>query len=153
MKTSQRGFVGALLLVLIVLLAGGVYVYVHTKSVSHPVVTNSQTSNPGPKGILLPSTCKVIGSNGYVEPLSMNRVIPNGHVLGENEWFVDCGSQNNNAARATLGPVLKNQGWILCDSGLATASWWKDGVITGVAEGVSRAGFTVSQSYDVPGCQ
>lgn len=63
---------------------------------------------------------------------------------GQNEWLIDCGSRNNNA-RGTIGASLEQQGWMACGSGLATASWWKDGVITTVIEGDGISPFRITQ--------
>lgn len=112
------------------------------KPVSTATVTVTQTtSGSGPTGILLPSDCKIVGSmsKGDVYP---DVTGPNGEalVLGGNEWSIDCGSNNGNA-RGTLGPVLKKQGWAECDFGLSTATWWKDGIATVIAEGSSGSAF------------
>lgn len=109
-----------------------------------------QILNSGPTGISFPVTCKIAGSAGSVDP-------SNGIALGENEWLINCGSANNGNARATMEPVLKQQGWAFCDSGLATASWWKAGTLTSINEGsADRAGvsypFSISQSQSASVC-
>lgn len=45
-----------------------------------------------------------------------------------------CTPTNNSNARGTLGPALSQQGWALCASGLASASWRKSGVMLGISE-------------------
>jgi photosystem II stability/assembly factor-like uncharacterized protein len=63
----------------------------------------------------------------------------------EEEWRVECGAAMNASARGTLAPVLSGDGWRLCGSGLATATWSKAGSQLGISEGsgVPGEGFVV----------
>lgn len=75
----------------------------------------------------------------------------------EKGWIVDCGKNTKNDARGFMGRILETQGWKFCDSGLANAHWWKNGVITGVSESENDSSaasypFHVSQSKGVE-CQ
>jgi hypothetical protein len=49
-------------------------------------------------------------------------------------WIIDCGKNTENNARGFMDNILKSQGWKFCESGLARAIWWKDGVLTTVVE-------------------
>lgn len=75
---------------------------------------------PAPTGFVIPQTC------AYVAP----------PIVGaeQTDWWIDCGATNNSNARGTLGPILSQQGWALCASGLASASWQKSGVMLGISE-------------------
>lgn len=84
------------------------------------------TANPAPTGFVLPQTCAFVAPPGVGQE--------------QTEWSVDCGAENNNKARATLGAPLTQQGWTLCGSGLATAQWKKDGVMLSVAESTLAPG-------------
>ena len=129
----KKGFIAPLLIIIIALLVlgGGAYVYTQNKQAN---VSKGPTPPMGPVGILLPSSCRTVGLVG-----DANHPFGNYH-FAEGTWLIDCGSTNNGNARATLGTVLVQQGWKFCDSGLAGASWWKDGVVTGVFEGSSYPG-------------
>lgn len=99
---------------------------------------DSQNLPSAPLGVMLPQNCRVVGSGSKMVDLAYK-------IFAGFEWSVDCGSRNNNA-RGTLGPALEQQGWKFCDSQTATGHWWKNGVITGIAEsaGVSYP-FKVTQ--------
>lgn len=91
---------------------------------------NTKLNKNSPVGFSLTNECKVVGWSGDNDPS-----IGNGkdYKLNDNEWLVDCGSKNN-SARGVMGPILEQQGWKFCSSHTATGSWWKDGVLTAVAE-------------------
>jgi hypothetical protein len=59
-------------------------------------------------------------------------------------WSIDCGVTTNNDARGFMGKILESQGWKFCDGQIATATWWKKGVMVRVME--SQAGHN-STSY------
>jgi photosystem II stability/assembly factor-like uncharacterized protein len=63
------------------------------------------------------------------------------------EWRLDCGAAMNANARGTLAPVLSGDGWRLCGSGLATATWSKGDAQLSISEasGVSGEGFVVAR--------
>lgn len=60
--------------------------------------------------------------------------------IAEREWRLDCGEERNRNARGTLGPGLMGQGWRLCASGLASATWAKGEVQVVIAEGSGAPG-------------
>jgi photosystem II stability/assembly factor-like uncharacterized protein len=82
--------------------------------------------------VALPSGCRVLST-----------------VLGTDqvEWRVDCGAAMNASARGTLGPALSADGWRLCGSGLASATWSKTDSQLRISEGsgVPGEGFVVVQ--------
>jgi hypothetical protein len=75
---------------------------------------------PAPTGFVVPQTCAYVASP----------------VVGvdQTDWWIDCGAANNSNARGTLGPVLSQQGWVLCASGLASAQWRKNALMLTIAE-------------------
>ena len=81
--------------------------------------TSPSENKPGPVGIILPATCHVTSQT-------------------PNSWMIDCGPTND--ARGVFGAIIEKQGWKYCDHGLASAYWWKDGVITTVSESPNENG-------------
>lgn len=114
-------------------------------SAAQPAETPSTTTGPAnappsvPLEIDLPPACIVVSPGRVVD--------------GAFEWSLDCGPLANVAARATLGRVLEEQGWTFCESGLAAARWWKNGITTTVleSEGASSP-FRVIQRGGQNGC-
>jgi len=82
--------------------------------------------------VALPSGCKILSTSQRTDQL---------------EWRLDCGAAMNASARATLAPLLESDGWRLCGSGLASATWSKAGAQVAIAEGsgVTGEGFVVAQ--------
>jgi photosystem II stability/assembly factor-like uncharacterized protein len=82
--------------------------------------------------LTLPSGCRILST-----------------VLGTDqvEWRVDCGAAMNASARGTLAPALSADGWRLCASGLATATWTKADSELSISEGsgVPGEGFVVAR--------
>ena len=82
--------------------------------------------------VTLPSGCRVLST-----------------VLGTDqvEWRIDCGAAMNASARGTLAPALSADGWRLCGSGLASATWSKTDSQLRISEGsgVAGEGFVVVQ--------
>ena len=82
--------------------------------------------------VALPSGCQILST-----------------VLGTDqvEWRVDCGAAMNASARGTLAPFLTGDGWRLCGSGLATATWTKADTQLSISEGsgVPGEGFVVAR--------
>ena len=82
--------------------------------------------------VALPSGCRIIST-----------------VLGTNqvEWRIDCGAALNASARGTLAPALAGEGWRLCASGLASATWTKADSQLSISEGsgVPGEGFVVAR--------
>jgi photosystem II stability/assembly factor-like uncharacterized protein len=82
--------------------------------------------------VALPSGCRVLST-----------------VLGTDqvEWRIDCGAAMNASARGTLAPALSADGWRLCGSGLASATWSKADSQLRISEGsgVPGEGFVVVQ--------
>lgn len=161
---NQKGFIVPLLLIIIALLlvGGGAYVFTQKNQASPAVSGNVElpqatsteqtatdttptTQSSGLTGVSLPVGCHVVGAVGDATHPASSYNFMGGTQL------IDCGSRNNNA-RGTLGPVLIQQGWVLCDSGLAHASWWKDGVTTSVNEGSGSGPFGLIQEQNSPNC-
>ncbi len=134
-----------MIVILAALLLGGAYVYKGKSSNTIGIQNPASGESTLQGAITLPETCKIVGTEGSMDPSSKE-------ALAKGEWLVDCGNDNNKA-RATLGPALTQQGWSLCDSGLARASWWKEGITTNVFEsaGVSYP-FRVGQILGTADC-
>lgn len=85
-----------------------------------------------PAGFTLPSGCRVLSAASS--------------AAGVSRWRIDCGTQRNAGARGTLEPALRDAGWQLCGTGLASASWREGDLVTVIAEPVDpAASFSVSQ--------
>jgi hypothetical protein len=103
------------------------------------------------------------GEAGYIA-----EILPNGFALPQGcafvgrpaagadgisvVWKVDCGATANRDARGTLAPAFTAQGWTLCGSGLANATWRKDVLRLTVSEGSGAPGeypmLTQRPNYD-----
>ena len=106
-----------------------------------PLTPDEYRAGPSaPSGYVLPSDCSIVGAG---------RTDVNSSAT---YWDVDCGAKANMNSRATLEPTLRQQGWTSCGFGLAHAEWWKNGVLTGVAEGDGLGSFQLSQSLNAK-CQ
>jgi len=86
-----------------------------------------------PSGFVFSEGCNAIGASRKMVDSSATY------------WAIDCGTKANVNSRATMGPILERQGWTFCDSGLGSAHWWKDGVVTGVSEGDGLGTFQLVQ--------
>ncbi|MBI2097179.1 MAG: hypothetical protein HYT40_03485 [Candidatus Sungbacteria bacterium] len=150
MNMNQKGFANIILIILVVVLVGALgYVTLvkrlapiehsqpnDSQNAQSPTPVNttvnwqayfdSQNLPSAPLGVVLPQNCRVVGAGSKMVDLAYK-------TFAGFEWSVDCGSRNNKA-RGTLGPALEQQGWKFCDSQTATGHWWKNGVITGIAE-------------------
>lgn len=151
MNNAYRGFIGliAVIIIAVLVIGGGTYVRTHIKSSSEPLVastTQSTSTSVEIPGVKLAANCKIVGGKGDIDPTSKT-------VLEANQWLLDCGTDHNGAARATLGPVLSSDGWEVCDGSLAHGSWWKNGVTIGVSESAGRTyPFKVDQEANTPDC-
>ncbi len=139
---NQKGFANIVIIVLVVVLVGalGYVTFIrkpapveqpqtnnsqNTQPTTPPLANNIVSQNPPPTNpgkelsglapITFPSYCSFSGS-------------------AENGWMVDCGKNTKNDARKFMEKILETQGWKFCDSGLGSASWWKNGVYTSVSE-------------------
>ena len=94
------------------------------------IAVSTKTNQNSPVGFTLTNDCKIVGWNGGTDTSGPNN---NDDLLSDHEWLIDCGSKNN-SAREVMGPILQQQGWKFCSSQTATGSWWKEGILTVVAE-------------------
>jgi hypothetical protein len=78
-------------------------------------------SQKGPKGVVLPVSCKIVGSESFYDP-------NNSAVVPANHWLIDCGTQRHDLFIFEMQPLLRDAGWKLCEIGIDNAVWWKDGV-------------------------
>jgi hypothetical protein len=105
-----------------------------TNTTNIPSSTQSQPATTGLKGVVFPSTCRVVDSS---DP---------------SRWLVDCGSTND--ARGTINTILMQQGWQYCGHNLATQTWVKTRVLVSTTER-SNSGDPIAltqQTVDNPQC-
>ncbi len=150
---NQKGFANIviILIVLVVVLAGALgYVTLVKKSapVEQPQTNNSQntqsTTPPATNNTVSKNPSQVNSGNILSGLVSISfpsdcSFSPDTSTGQQYRWTIDCGKITKADARGFMGKVLESQGWKFCDNGLATASWWKNGVITGIAEGPNSA--------------
>lgn len=147
---NQKGLANIILIVLVVILVGALgYVTLvkkstpleqppsnnlqNTQTTTSPPTNNTVSQNQPPTD----SGKELSGLVSITLPSYCNFTLdtPAGSsVSGEKGWIIDCGRSTKNAARGFMREILEPQGWKFCDSGLANAHWWKNGVITGVVE-------------------
>ncbi|MEK7600393.1 MAG: hypothetical protein AAB463_00335 [Patescibacteria group bacterium] len=133
---NQKVFANILLIILAIVLVGALgYITLAKKPVpterpqvmSPPSNTKPASLFSSPVGIVLPSGCKIVGSEGDIDPQT-NPLHPD-YTLRENDWLVDCGLQNRNASEI-LKSAFEQQGWKLCQDSLSNLIWSKNGTGT-----------------------
>jgi hypothetical protein len=140
---NQKGFANVILIILVVVLAGALgYVILIKKSApaEQPQsnnLQNTQTTTPPPTNNTVsqnqpPTTKSSKELSGLVSITFPSYCSFSGSIA--NGWVVDCGKNTKNDARGFMDKILEPQGWKLCESGLAHATWWKNGILTEVAE-------------------
>lgn len=88
---------------------------------SKPSATALASARPTrPVGVTVPRGCSFVGP-----PKNDGQV---------SEWWVDCGSEGNQNARATFAAVLEPDGWLRCHYATASARWTLGDLQTSVAE-------------------
>ena len=93
---------------------------------------------PTPEDVVLPAACHIVSATV---------------TLTGTDWRVDCGTEGNRNARATIGTALLASGWVSCGPAAATESWTKNGVLTVVSEasGVPGDDIKMTQRPAAPG--
>jgi hypothetical protein len=78
--------------------------------------------------------------DGFVLPQACLYIAPPIIGTDQRDWSIDCGATANRAARGTLADALTQQGWSLCASVTATASWAKGTMRLSVVESSGSPG-------------
>jgi hypothetical protein len=78
--------------------------------------------------------------DGFVLPQACLYIAPPIIGTDQRDWSIDCGATANRAARGTLADALTQQGWSLCASVTATASWAKGAMRLSVVESSGSPG-------------